>query len=327
MGVSRRSETSPTVVCGDIEGETMARTEGDTWDLANSVGATATMVAAARAAATKHPQPVIDDPYAEPLVRAVGVDVFNRIASGELDFNEADGGVGIPRMTDVFAARARFYDDYFAEATGAGIRQVVIVAAGLDSRAYRLAWPAGTTVYEIDQPEVIEFKTSTLAKIGAEPRAEHRTVGIDLRQDWPSALRAAGFDSGQPTAWLAEGVLIGFLPPEAEVRLLDNVIALSAKGSRLAADYGTVAGTTEQAQQQAQQAAEVWRRHGLDLDIAGLTYPGEHTDVAAHLEAQGWDATRSGLCELLTAAGLPELDDVDQQSPPAAIGFVRAVLK
>ena len=305
----------------------MARTEGDTWDLANSVGATATMVAAARAAATKHPQPVIDDPYAEPLVRAVGVDVFNRIASGELDFNEADGGVGIPRMTDVFAARARFYDDYFAEATGAGIRQVVIVAAGLDSRAYRLAWPAGTTVYEIDQPEVIEFKTSTLAKIGAEPRAEHRTVGIDLRQDWPSALRAAGFDSGQPTAWLAEGVLIGFLPPEAEVRLLDNVIALSAKGSRLAADYGTVAGTTEQAQQQAQQAAEVWRRHGLDLDIAGLTYPGEHTDVAAHLEAQGWDATRSGLCELLTAAGLPELDDVDQQSPPAAIGFVRAVLK
>jgi len=305
----------------------MARTEGDTWDLANSVGATATMVAAARAAATKHPQPVIDDPYAEPLVRAVGVDVFNRIASGELDFNEADGGVGIPRMTDVFAARARFYDDYFAEATGAGIRQVVIVAAGLDSRAYRLAWPAGTTVYEIDQPEVIEFKTSTLAKIGAQPRAEHRTVGIDLRQDWPSALRAAGFDSGQPTAWLAEGVLIGFLPPEAEVRLLDNVIALSAKGSRLAADYGTVAGTTEQAQQQAQQAAEVWRRHGLDLDIAGLTYPGEHTDVAAHLEAQGWDATRSGLCELLTAAGLPELDDVDQQSPPAAIGFVRAVLK
>jgi methyltransferase (TIGR00027 family) len=306
----------------------MARTEGDTWDLANSVGTTATMVAAARAAATRSSQPVITDEYAEPLVRAVGLDVFNRIASGELDFNGADGGVGIPRMTDTFAARARFYDDYFAEATGAGIRQVVIVAAGLDSRAYRLSWPAGTTVYEIDQPEVIEFKTSTLSKIGAEPTAEHRTVGIDLRRDWPAALRAAGFDSAQPTAWLAEGVLIGFLPPEAEVRLLDNVIALSAEGSRLAADYGTVTGTSEQAQEQAQQAAEVWRRHGLDLDIAGLTYPGEHTDVAAHLEARGWDATRFGLAELFTAAGLPELEEAARQGPPAAtIGFVRAVLK
>jgi methyltransferase (TIGR00027 family) len=314
--------------CTHIKGEAMARTEGDTWDLANSVGATATMVAAARAAATRSSQPVINDPYAEPLVRAVGLDVFNRIASGELDFNRADGGVGIPRMTDTFAARARFYDDYFAEATGAGIRQVVIVAAGLDSRAYRLSWPAGTTVYEIDQPEVIEFKTSTLSKIGAEPAAEHRTVGIDLRQDWPAALQAAGFGSAQPTAWLAEGVLIGFLPPEAEVRLLDNVIALSAKGSSLAADYGTVTGTSEQAQEQAQQAAEVWRRHGLDLDIASLTYPGEHTDVAAHLEARGWEAARFGLTDLFAAAGLPELEEAAQQSPPAAtIGFVRAVLK
>ena len=305
----------------------MARTEADTWDLANSVGATATMVAAARAAATRRPQPVINDPYAEPLVRAVGLDVFNRIASGELDFNDADG-VGIPRMTDTFAARARFYDDYFAEATAAGIRQVVIVASGLDSRAYRLSWPAGTTVYEIDQPEVIEFKTATLSKIGAQPTAEHRTVGIDLRKDWPAALKAAGFDPAQPTAWLAEGVLIGFLPPEAEVRLLDNVIALSAKGSRLAADYGTVAGTSEEAQKQAQQATEVWRKHGLDLDIAALTYPGEHTDVAAHLEAHGWQAARSKLAELFVAAGLPELNEADQADPPSAtIGFVRAVLK
>ena len=305
----------------------MARTEGDTWDLANSVGATATIVAAARAAATKRPQPVINDPFAEPLVRAVGLDVFNRVASGELDFDESDGGdigVGMPRMTDTFAARARFYDDYFTEATGAGIRQVVIVAAGLDSRAYRLPWPTETTVYEIDQPEVIEFKTSTLAKIGAQPTAEHRAVGIDLREDWPAALQAAGFDKDQPTAWLAEGVLIGFLPPEAEVRLLDHVLALSAKGSRLAADYGNV----RQSPEQAQQMADAWRRHGLDWDISDLTYPGEHTDVAAHLEAHGWEATRSKLADLFVAAGLPELTEADQAGPPsAAIGFVRAQKK
>jgi methyltransferase (TIGR00027 family) len=246
------------------------------------------MVAAARAAATRSPAPVITDEFAEPLVRAVGLDVFTKVATGEVDFEDIGRGVGFPRMIDTFAARARYFDDYFADATGAGLRQVVIVASGLDARPYRLSWPAGTTVYEIDQPEVIEFKTTTLSTIGAVPAAEHRTVGIDLREDWPAALRAAGFDIAQPTAWLAEGVLIGFLPPEAEVRLLDNVIAQSAAGSRLAADYGTIFGSSEQSQQQARLMNEGWRRQGLDLDIGALTYPGEHTDVAAHLQAQGW---------------------------------------
>ena len=303
------------------------RYEGDTWDLASSVGVTATMVASARAVATRADRPIINDPFAEPLVRAVGIDVFTRVAAGELDFNGDDAAVGIPRMTDTFAARARFYDDYFAQVTDGGVRQVVIVAAGLDSRAYRLSWPAGTTVYEIDQPEVIEFKTSTLANIGAAPTTEHRTVGIDLREDWPAALRTAGFDPAQPTAWLAEGVLIGWLPPEAEVALLDDVISLSATGSRLAADYGSVTGTTEESRKQAQQGAEGWRRHGLDLDIAALTYPGEHTDVAAYLHARGWDVIRFRLAELFTAAGLPELQTTQQQQVPAdTIGFVTAAL-
>ena len=223
----------------------MARTDSDTWDLASSVGATATMVAAARAAASRRPHPVINDPFAEPLVRAVGLDLFTKAASGEMDFADVDDGAGFPRMVDTFAARARFYDDYFAEASGTGLRQVVIVASGLDSRPYRLSWPAGTTLYEIDQPEVIEFKTTTLSELGAVPGAEHRPVGIDLREDWPAALHEAGFDATQPTAWLAEGVLIGFLPPAAEVRLLDNVAALSAAGSTFAADYGSVRGQTE----------------------------------------------------------------------------------
>ena len=197
------------------------RIEGDTWHEPTAThgtwpaasGATATMVAAARAAATERPQPVINDPFAEPLVRAVGIDVFTGWPPASSISTTSMTVAGFPRMIDTFAARARFYDDYFAQVTDAGVRQVVIVAAGLDSRAYRLSWPAGTTVYEIDQPEVIEFKTSTLAKIGAAPTADYRAVGIDLREDWPAALRAAGFDPAQPTAWLAEGVLIGFLPP------------------------------------------------------------------------------------------------------------------
>jgi methyltransferase (TIGR00027 family) len=180
-------------------------------------------------------------------------------------------------------------------------------------------------VYEIDQPEVIEFKVSTLSQLGAVPAAEHRTVGIDLREDWPAALQSAGFDTAQPTAWLAEGVLIGFLPPEAEVRLLDNVITLSATGSRFSADYGSLNQESPESQEQARITADGWRRQGLDLDIAGLAYPGEHTDVAAHMEAHGWNAARSTLAELFTAAGLPELTQAEQQGQAALINFVRAL--
>jgi methyltransferase (TIGR00027 family) len=303
----------------------MARTEDDTWDLANSVGATATMVAAARAAATRYSQPVVTDEYAEPLVRAVGLEVFTKLASGELDSDDIEKGVGFPRMVDTFAARARFYDDYFAAAGMTGLRQVVIVASGLDARSYRLPWPSGTTVYEIDQPEVIAFKAATLAEIGAAPTAELRTIGIDLRDDWPAALQEAGFDPAQPTAWLAEGVLIGFLPPEAEVRLLDAITPLSAEGSRFAADYGTLNDGSQESQEQQRRVTEGWRRQGLDLDIADLTYPGEHTDVAAHLEADGWETTRFKLSDLFAAAGLPELAGAEQQAPAATISFVRAI--
>jgi methyltransferase (TIGR00027 family) len=302
----------------------MTRTDRDSWDLATSVGATATMVAAARAAASRRPNPVIDDPFAEPLVRAVGLNLFTKVASGDLDFVDVDDGAGFPRMVDTFAARARFYDDYFADAGRAGIRQVVIVASGLDARPYRLSWPADTTIYEIDQPEVIEFKTTTLSQLGAVAGAEHHPIGIDLREDWPAALRGAGFEAAQPTAWLAEGVLIGFLPPEAEVRLLDSVIALSAVGSRFAGDYGSVRGQTEKAQQQARIMTDRWQEHGLDLHIPDLTYPGEHTDVTAYLRERGWDADRSGLGDLFASAGLAPLEDDAQGSAPASIGFVRA---
>src|ERR1700733_16250149 len=141
----------------------MKRRMDDTWDLATSVGATATMVAAARAAASLRQGSIINDPFAEPLVRATGVDFFARLARGELDFANVGGEVGTGWMPDVFAVRAKFFDDFFAAAGVKGIRQAVIVASGLDARAYRLPWPADMIVYEVDQPEVIEFKSATLA--------------------------------------------------------------------------------------------------------------------------------------------------------------------
>src|SRR6195952_539564 len=147
-----------------MERRNMTRTNDDTWDLATSVGATATMVAAARAIA--HTDGSIDEPFAEPLVRAVGVPFLTRWATGELtaaDVDDEGTAWGLAQMPAAMAARTRYFDAFFADAAEAGIRQFVILASGLDAPAYRLDWPAGTTVYEIDQPEVIEFKRTTLA--------------------------------------------------------------------------------------------------------------------------------------------------------------------
>ena len=172
---------------------TEVRHEGDSWDLASSVGATATAVAAGRATASKGPDALLDDPWAEPLVRAVGMDAFVKMVDGELTA-EDDPLLNRKAMNEQMAVRTRYFDDFFTAATGSGVRQAVILASGLDTRAYRLPWPAETVVFEIDQPEVIAFKTLTLADLGAEPTARRRTVAIDLRDDWPSALREAGFD-------------------------------------------------------------------------------------------------------------------------------------
>ena len=287
----------------------MPRTDNDTWDLATSVGATATMVAAARAVATKADNPLINDQFAEPLVRAVGVDFLTRWAAGDLadvDVDDADSTWKLHQMPDAMAVRTRFFDAFFHEATQAGVRQAVILASGLDARAYRLDWPADMTVFEVDQPEVIAFKTATLAELGASPTTDRRTVAIDLRNDWPAALTEAGFDRSQPTAWIAEG-LLGYLPPEAQDRLLDNISALSADGSRLATEaIPDMAGVDqEQARELMRKAAENWRAHGFDLDFDELGYQGDRNDVAVYLDTLGWRSVGKPMSQLLEDHGMP----------------------
>jgi methyltransferase (TIGR00027 family) len=127
------------------------RSEGDSWDLASSVGTTATMVAVSRALASRGPVALLDDPLADPLVRAVGLQPFVRLIDGEIAI-EDDEFLRPQTMKERITVRTRYFDDFFIAATDAGVRQAVILASGLDTRAYRLRWPAGTVVYEIDQP-------------------------------------------------------------------------------------------------------------------------------------------------------------------------------
>ena len=285
----------------------MTRADADSWDVASSVGATATMVASARAVASREPNAIINDPFAEPLVRAVGLDFFNRLLDGEIGTSDDDGGAVTRLMTDVMAVRTRFFDDFFTES--AGIRQAVILASGLDARAYRLQWPAGTVVYEIDQPKVIEFKDATMASLGATPTAERRAVSIDLREDWPAALRRNGFDDSQPTAWSAEGLLV-YLPPEAQDRLFDDITALSAPGSRLATEYHPDAGAS--IGRRAAAIGDRWKEHGFDVNLADLFYPGERNPVVEYLTEHGWDVTARTRPEVFAAYGreFPDSDEL-----------------
>jgi methyltransferase (TIGR00027 family) len=297
----------------------VSRTDADSWDVASSVGATATMVAAARARASKEPNPLIVDPFAAPLVRAVGVDFFTKLADGEISLTDGAASTAA-LMTTVMAVRTKFFDDFFLTATGGGnstntvsdgVRQAVILASGLDSRPYRLPWPDGTVVYEIDQPKVIEFKTATMTDIGATPTAERRTVAIDLREDWPAALRRSGFDESEPTAWSAEG-LLAYLPPEAQDRLFDHITALSAPGSQLATEFHPDDGAS--IGERAATLRSEWQEHGFDVNLADLFYEGERKPVVEYLTGHGWQVSARTRPEVFAAYG-KEFPDTDEVAP------------
>jgi len=212
------------------------RSEGDTWDITTSVGSTALFVATARALEAQKPDPLALDPSAELFCRAVGGP-----AADVLDGKVPDHALKTPEWGEHFVnfqgARTKYFDEYFRRAAEAGVRQVVILAAGLDSRAYRLDWPAGTTIFELDQPQVLDFKRGVLTAHGAQPRAERREVAIDLREDWPQALRNSGFDPAKPSAWIAEGLLI-YLPAAAQEQLFTGIDGLAAPGSHVAVEDG-----------------------------------------------------------------------------------------
>jgi methyltransferase (TIGR00027 family) len=186
----------------------------------DAVAQTALWMAAARAAESRRPDRLFDDPYAAAL------------ATGASASSSTWQGTG----SALVAIRTRFFDDYLLRATKTlGVRQLVILAAGMDTRAHRLPWPQGTTIYELDRPDLLALKDSILAREAAPPSCERKPLGVDLAADWTSALAGAGFHTEEPSVWLAEGLLF-YLEESAVHTLLGRVSDLSAPGSRLALD-------------------------------------------------------------------------------------------
>ena len=296
------------------------RTDDDSWDIATSVGATAVMVAAARAAETDKDNPLIRDPYAKVLVAGAGTGIWEFMLDNEFVAKVADSdpevAAIVEHMGSYQAVRTHFFDEFFTAAAGAGIRQIVILASGLDSRAYRLPWPAGTTVYELDQPKVLEYKAATLNQHGATPKAPRREVPIDLRFDWPKALREAGFDPSMPTAWLAEGLLM-YLPADAQDRLFEQVTELSAAGSRISAETVGIH-AADRRERMRERFERIAAQFGIDdtLDVGELTYEDpDRADVAVWLDEHGWQSTAvTSQDEMRRLGRAVELADTDGDS-------------
>jgi methyltransferase (TIGR00027 family) len=282
----------------------MTRTEHDTWDTASGVGATATGCAAVRAVATTGPDPLFQDPYAALLVRGAGIDAFTQIVAGTVAPTAVLGDIA-PALIEGMAVRTRAHDDILLDRARLGLRQVVMLASGLDTRAYRLAWPAATTVFDVDQDTVIRFKTTTLAEHGATPTCDHRPVAADLRYDWAARLTDAGFDRDAETLWLVEG-LLPYLPPPAQDGLLETITELSAPGSLLIVENVADTHTPDsELRTQLQQVSEQHGQHGSALDVGALMYDGDRHPTDDYLAQLGWRTTIETADDMYQACGRP----------------------
>jgi methyltransferase (TIGR00027 family) len=289
----------------------MPRTDNDSWEITESVGSTALGVAAARAAETDSENPLIHDPFARAFLEAAGDGMWKLMANpskaAELT-DDVELLAHLQVMIDFMAVRTAFFDEYFLNAAASGVRQVVILAAGLDARAWRLPWPDGTTVYELDQAKVLDFKSTTLKSRGAHPTSKLVSVAIDLRQDWPTALQEAGFDPSKPTVWSAEG-LLRYLPARAQDLLFERVQALSPSGSWLATNAPAESALdperlTRQREQSHRLRAAAARVFDTEVPAdEDLWYPEERTDVTEWLRDHGWDASAITMGEMLTRYG------------------------
>jgi methyltransferase (TIGR00027 family) len=177
------------------------------------------------------------------------------------------------------AIRVKFLDDFMVQLASEDIRQVVLLAAGMDARAFRLGWPAETSVYELDHPELLEMKAEILNREGAEAACRRVVLGADLRQDWAACLEQAGFHPSEPSIWILEGLLY-YLPEESVHRMFQQISKLAAKGSGLGADLVSQSTLTSP-----------WMQAALNqMEKSGFAWKFGTDDPEGFFERYGWNA-------------------------------------
>ena len=272
----------------------------------SGVWATAVGVARVRALETERKDALFRDPLALAFATAGGLDPSSPLPQrGDEAARRRWLGVAFSIII-----RTRFLDDLLERAAAAGVRQVVLLGAGMDSRAFRMEWPEGTRLFEVDTVEPLGFKASVLRQEQAVPRCERITVPVDLREDWPGALAAAGHDPAQPTAWIAEGLLI-YLPEDAVEKLLGQIGALSASGSRMGLTLGS---------------RGVVERFGADAEpgsAASMWVSEMPEDPIGWLSGLGWDAEAHTLRDRGAAYGRPIVTPPQRDEGPG--GLISAV--
>ncbi|WP_327002293.1 SAM-dependent methyltransferase [Dactylosporangium sp. NBC_01737] len=292
------------------------------WDVTTGPGITALGLAAARTVESSRPDALIDDPFGAAFIQAVESPVAFPARWPEPGAEVSDRDALHLHGSRYIGVRSRFYDDVVLDAVGGGVRQVVLLAAGLDTRAFRLGWPPGVTVYELDQPQVVAFKDDVLGHVGAQAGCARVPVGADLREDWPAALTGAGFDAGAPAVWVAEG-LLAYLPAEAEELLLRRVDEHSVPGSRLALDH------IVQVDRLAADRApldELSERSGVQM--RSLINTERRRDPAEHLGAAGWSVGEEPAAAVAARYGRDLSDPFGRQATPPWLDtrFLSAVL-
>ena len=271
----------------------------------SGVWATAVGVARVRALESQWENALFRDPLAQAFAAAGGL----WPSSAPLPDDEA---ARRRRMAVSFSIviRTKFLDDLLQEASESGVRQVVLLGAGMDSRAFRMDWPEGTRLFEVDTAAPLDFKASVLRQERAVARCERITVAVDLREDWPAALAAAGHDPTVPTAWIAEGLLI-YLPEDAVELLLARISAQSAPGSRMGLTLGS---------------RGVIERFGADAvpgSAASMWISEMPDDPVSWLAEHGWQADSHTLRERAAAYGRPISAPPQREEGPG--GLISAV--
>lgn len=278
------------------------------WDVKTGPGVTALGLAAARAVETGRPDRLIEDPFAQPLFEASESDLPMLVAWPEPDRQITEAQALHLHGSRYIGLRTRFYDDILQAATSHGIRQAVLLGAGLDTRAFRLNLPGEVLVLEVDQPGVLAHKQAVLHRLGARPRCRRIAVGADLHEDWPAAVQALGFDTATPTAWILEG-LVAYLPSADRSRLLERITDLSASASTLALDR--IAGDLNAGER----LVELSQRSGIDMT---RLLKGGEDDIRGLLESHGWEVSEQDTNTLARRYGRDLRDPFSDSSNPHA---------